>query len=310
VFTGPNGIEGTIKVTFDGTTFIVDGAIKAANGTTINEFSIDGGLSGNSDDALPTEKAVKTYVDAEIIARTFDEILTTDDDAGGNNITNLSTIEVATISPKGAAVVVAITGTEVLSISNGSSASQWEMALNQQADSSSIIMFQRYEIKAAADAGNQPISAELFQTTGINSVDNRTILKRWSNVGVTGAMVLFRDLKLGINEIVSDDGTAAVAFPKGIHTSKRNTGVMNNSDTFVLVAGVSPSEAWDVFVTRADGGTAGTWISGMFSYLGGSIVMLTGGSNNLTATLISGDFVLTNVSAGTHDFIYSIIRRA
>ncbi|MBU0599142.1 hypothetical protein KKF61_09245, partial [Patescibacteria group bacterium] len=33
-----------------------------ALGTYINEFSIDGALAGNSDDALPTEQAVKTYV--------------------------------------------------------------------------------------------------------------------------------------------------------------------------------------------------------------------------------------------------------
>jgi len=32
-------------------------------GTNINEFSTDGTLAGNSDDALPTEQAVKTYVD-------------------------------------------------------------------------------------------------------------------------------------------------------------------------------------------------------------------------------------------------------
>jgi hypothetical protein len=32
-------------------------------GTSINEISIDGTLAGNSDDAVPTEKAVKTYVD-------------------------------------------------------------------------------------------------------------------------------------------------------------------------------------------------------------------------------------------------------
>lgn len=36
---------------------------KTEIGATINEFSIDGSLSGNSDTALPTEKAVKTYVD-------------------------------------------------------------------------------------------------------------------------------------------------------------------------------------------------------------------------------------------------------
>ena len=33
-------------------------------GTAINEFSIDVALAGNSDDAVPTEKAVKAYVDA------------------------------------------------------------------------------------------------------------------------------------------------------------------------------------------------------------------------------------------------------
>jgi hypothetical protein len=33
------------------------------NGNRINEFSIDGTLSGNSNLAVPTEKAVKTYVD-------------------------------------------------------------------------------------------------------------------------------------------------------------------------------------------------------------------------------------------------------
>lgn len=37
--------------------------LECANGTTINEFSTDGTLAGNSDDAVPTEKAVKTYVD-------------------------------------------------------------------------------------------------------------------------------------------------------------------------------------------------------------------------------------------------------
>jgi len=41
-----------------------DGVTLAA-GTNINEFSIDGTLSGSSDDAVPTELAVKTYVDTE-----------------------------------------------------------------------------------------------------------------------------------------------------------------------------------------------------------------------------------------------------
>lgn len=35
-----------------------------ASGASVNEFSTDGTLAGNSDDAVPTEKAVVTYVDA------------------------------------------------------------------------------------------------------------------------------------------------------------------------------------------------------------------------------------------------------
>jgi len=41
-------------------------SIDMGAGTDINEFSVDGTLSGDSDDAVPTEKAVKTYVDAQV----------------------------------------------------------------------------------------------------------------------------------------------------------------------------------------------------------------------------------------------------
>ena len=42
---------------------VVFNTIQLVNGTSINELSIDGTLAGNSDDAAPTEKAVKTYAD-------------------------------------------------------------------------------------------------------------------------------------------------------------------------------------------------------------------------------------------------------
>ena len=41
------------------------GSFNTATGASINEFSIDGTLVGDSDIAVPTEKAVKTYVDSE-----------------------------------------------------------------------------------------------------------------------------------------------------------------------------------------------------------------------------------------------------
>jgi hypothetical protein len=46
-----------------GLTFGSAKTVQMGAGTSVNEFSIDGTLAGDSDDALPTEKAVKAYVD-------------------------------------------------------------------------------------------------------------------------------------------------------------------------------------------------------------------------------------------------------
>ena len=43
--------------------FKVKHGLELPNGTSITEFSIDDTLAGNSDDAVPTEKAIKKYVD-------------------------------------------------------------------------------------------------------------------------------------------------------------------------------------------------------------------------------------------------------
>lgn len=53
-------------------TLDVNGDFKIQNGATINELSIDGNLSGNSDAAVPTEKAVKKYVDDRVGSRYFE----------------------------------------------------------------------------------------------------------------------------------------------------------------------------------------------------------------------------------------------
>jgi len=49
---------------FDGTVYV--DAISMVN--TVNEFSTDGTLGGNSNSAVPTEKAVKTYVDGHTVS--------------------------------------------------------------------------------------------------------------------------------------------------------------------------------------------------------------------------------------------------
>jgi len=56
-----------------------------ASGATINEFSTDGTMAGNSDAAVPTEKAVRTYVASAVttpdIEGTTNESFTIDNDA-------------------------------------------------------------------------------------------------------------------------------------------------------------------------------------------------------------------------------------
>jgi len=44
----------------------IAGTLELASGTTANEISTDGTLGGDSDDAIPTEKAVKTYTDTTL----------------------------------------------------------------------------------------------------------------------------------------------------------------------------------------------------------------------------------------------------
>jgi hypothetical protein len=65
VETEKNADEDKVRITTGGTerALIDSNGLKLASGADVNEFSTDGTLAGNSDDAIPTEKAVKTYFD-------------------------------------------------------------------------------------------------------------------------------------------------------------------------------------------------------------------------------------------------------
>jgi hypothetical protein len=63
----------------------IEGVFAVSSGTGINEFSIDGTLAGDSDDALPTEKAVKTYIDNRTIDKD-DAIFAAYDTTGGQTV--------------------------------------------------------------------------------------------------------------------------------------------------------------------------------------------------------------------------------
>ena len=48
--------------------FLSSGGLSFPSGTSVNEFSTDGTLAGNSNNAVPTEQAVKDYIDAAVAA--------------------------------------------------------------------------------------------------------------------------------------------------------------------------------------------------------------------------------------------------
>jgi len=52
---------------------ITAGKLKLPNGGAINEFSTDGTMAGNSDDAVPTEKAIVTYVGTGVGVKSYSD---------------------------------------------------------------------------------------------------------------------------------------------------------------------------------------------------------------------------------------------
>jgi hypothetical protein len=66
--------------------FDEDGNFSLRLGASLNEFSTDGNLAGNSDKAVPTEKAVKTYVDNVAGAMKIDDLTDATYGLGSHNL--------------------------------------------------------------------------------------------------------------------------------------------------------------------------------------------------------------------------------
>lgn len=78
-------------ITSGGATLQVGGDISLLNGVAINEFSSDGGMTDNSHTAVPTEGAVKSYVDAQIGTVVSENSISTDVTLSGNSEDSLVT---------------------------------------------------------------------------------------------------------------------------------------------------------------------------------------------------------------------------
>ena len=135
-----------------------DGYLQLNGGQTINEFSTDISLGGNSDIALPTERAIKTYVDTKI--------------GGGSNVlTHNTTWYGPWASP--------VTG-NILYCTNGKLVTITMPSLQANATGSSIII-----ISTVLPVGTRPPSAVYFK---LLVLDNYNTLDGTVMIGADGSI--------------------------------------------------------------------------------------------------------------------------
>ena len=84
--------------TITGLTVDSAGDVILRNGVSINEFSTDGTFIGNSDAAVPTERAAKQYVDDSIIAANLVSDAYTDDAIIAENLISDAYTDAALVS--------------------------------------------------------------------------------------------------------------------------------------------------------------------------------------------------------------------
>jgi hypothetical protein len=199
------------------------------SGANVNEFSIDGTMAGNSDAAVPTEKAVKTYVDA---ASTTQQAYTDTKVAwtygtGVSTATGTTSVEISSSLPS--------TVTEVELMLFGVSLSGSSTPCLQLGDAGG------YETSGYLAGAGQDTSA------GGNEITDTASLPLFgqglaASEGIYGVVRLVRDTSLGFGRrwfITGTlyDGTQNVSYVAGMKaTSDTLTSIQikskNGTDTF------------------------------------------------------------------------------
>jgi hypothetical protein len=137
----------------------ISGDIKLQNGVAVNNISIDGTLTGNSDLAIPTEKAIKTYADTKaLLAGSSTQDFTTKSLTVNGNLKLPNGVEVNNISIDGT-----LKGNSDLAIPT-------EKAIKTYADTKALL----------AGSSNQDFSAKTLQ------VENCTTKSLTVNVDGSG----------------------------------------------------------------------------------------------------------------------------
>lgn len=135
-------------------------------GATINEFSTDGTMAGNSDTAVPTEKAIVTYLSTGFVTLTGVETLT--------NKTLTSPV-----------INTGVSGTAILDEDNMVSDSNTKLATQQS--------IKAYVDTHTALTAAHGVSGAIVGTTDAQTLTNKTLTSPVLNTGLSGTAFLDED---------------------------------------------------------------------------------------------------------------------
>ncbi|MEP0984489.1 hypothetical protein, partial [Ekhidna sp.] len=173
---------------------IIGGTLRLASGASANEFSIDGTLVDNSNSAIPTEQAVKTYVDTQVDNQDLQEAY-----VDGNIIT--------TSAAEGNVI---ITGTEQLQVTTAG-------GMNVSGISTTA---------GITNSGN--LSTSTLQTSGPATLNSTTIT---NNTTIGGALDVDGATTLDQVSINTTDGPLAVTGNSGVTVTQDASNVALTTTT-------------------------------------------------------------------------------
>jgi hypothetical protein len=182
------------------------------NGTSINEFSTDDTLAGDSDDAVPTEQAVKAYVDNELAGLSVNSIYEGDsgvfvDDTGTGTITvSADGSDIATWNASG------------LSFTAGTRVSEFSTDGTLAGDSDNAVPTEQ-AVKTYVDANATTITHSETVTAAATSwtVDHNLstydiIVQCWNGTGADAEVIVPDQVKANSNDqVYIDFGTDEVS---------------------------------------------------------------------------------------------------
>ena len=284
--------QATGNVTLDASAFNLSGleslrlgSVGGLIGAAVGEFSTDGTLSQNSDTKVPTQKAVKTYVDTEITG--LNSV------SGNFTVGGISTVTGTTFFTKQLNVAGVSTFHGNVNLLDGDRArfgSSEDLQIYHDSNHSYIAENGAGDLKIQASAGSIIIQKS----------DGEEMIK----ANVDGAVELYQDDVLRLNTTttgVSIGGTLTVSGNVSIGGTLTYEDVTNVDSIGIVTARtglVSPYADIDDFISVGSNihlGNAGVCTATTFSGSGASLTNLNG------SNIASGTVPIARIGTGTKD---------